>query len=156
MVGGPLVAASVGGGASDPSAPSPTVGTTTAATPPTVPRTEYERVKRKSWKRLQGWRRAERQRERLKRAMRWRIDYVAAGLRCIHTFEGSWTDSGDPYWGGLQMDVGFQRTYGAPLMERYGLANRWPAEAQIAVGTVAYYSGRGFGPWPTTRRGCGL
>lgn len=158
MVGGPLVAAGVGG-ASDPSAPptgETTVTTTAANPPPTVPRSEYERVRRKSWRRLQGWRRAERQRERLKRAVRWRIDYVAAGLRCIHTLEGSWRDSGDPYWGGLQMDKGFQRTYGAPLIERYGLANRWPAEAQIAVGTVAYYSGRGFGPWPNTRRGCGL
>src|SRR5204862_425389 len=25
---------------------------------------------------------------------------------CIHRYEGSWRDSGDPYWGGLQRDRG--------------------------------------------------
>ena len=30
-----------------------------------------------------------------------------SGWLCIHRFEGAWSDSGDPYWGGLQMDRGF-------------------------------------------------
>jgi len=30
---------------------------------------------------------------------------------CIHRYEGSWRDSGDPYWGGLQMDRGFMHSY---------------------------------------------
>jgi len=155
VVGGPLVTAGFGGAVGDereapPPPPPPPVEQT-------VPRWEYERVQRKSWRRLMGWRKAERQRERLKRSMRWRVDFVAAGLRCIHELEGSWrAATGNGYFGGLQMDASFQRTYGAPLVQRYGSANRWPPEAQIAVGTVAYYSGRGFGPWPNTRRGCGL
>lgn len=153
-VGGPLLAAGFVGNARLPDPPLPT---TAGEDPPTVSRAEYERVQRRSWHRLLGWRRAERQRERLKRSMRFRIDYVAAGLRCIHRGEGSWrAATGNGYFGGLQMDVSFQRTYGAPLVERFGLANHWPPEAQIAVGTVAYYAGRGFGPWPNTRRGCGL
>ena len=155
-VGGPLLAAGFGG--AGPSTTTDTSATTTTAEDPsTVSRDEYERVKRKSARRLVGWRKAERQRERLKRAIRWRIDYVAAGLRCIHTLEGSWTAAtGNGYFGGLQMDTSFQATYGGPLLRRFGTANRWPAEAQIAVGTVAYYAGRGWAPWPNTRRGCGL
>src|SRR5215216_689237 len=27
--------------------------------------------------------------------------------RCIHRYEGAWRDGGAPYYGGLQMDVGF-------------------------------------------------
>src|SRR5262245_5906649 len=83
VVGGPLVTAGIGGAVGD----EREVGTTAPPPPPpppveqTVPRAEYERVRRKSYKRLLGWRRAERQRERLKRAMRWRVDFVAAGLR---------------------------------------------------------------------------
>ena len=154
-VGGSLAAATTSGGGD-------ALPQTTAPPPPppaeqTVPLSEYQRVRRKSAKRLHGWRRAARQRERLKGAMWHRIDYVAAGLRCIHTLEGSWrAATGNGYFGGLQMDLSFQRHYGAPLLERYGTADRWPPEAQLAVGTVAYYSGRGFGPWPNTRRGCGL
>ena len=152
-VGGPLLAAGFGS-----AVPSGTTGTepTTTTDPATVPRAEYERVKRKSARRLRGWRRAARQRERLRRAMRYRVDYVAAGLRCIHGGEGSWTDPDAPYWGGLQMNLSFQTTYGGPLVRRYGTADHWPPEAQVAVGTVAYYAGRGWTPWPVTRRGCGL
>jgi hypothetical protein len=42
------------------------------------------------------------------------------------------------------------------MVKRYGTANRWPAEAQLAAGVLAYYDGRGFGPWPNTSRMCGL
>jgi len=31
---------------------------------------------------------------------------------CIHHYEGAWNDPNPPYYGGLQMDLGFQRTYG--------------------------------------------
>jgi hypothetical protein len=74
---------------------------------------------------------------------------------CIHDHEGSWTDPNAPYWGGLQMDLGFQRTYGADLFRRYGTANHWPKAAQVAVAERAYRS-RGFNPWPNTSRMCGL
>jgi len=92
----------------------------------------------------------------LRRALSFRLTGVHGGLLCVHGHEGSWTDSGDPYWGGLQMDRSFQLSYGRTLVQTYGWANRWPAEAQLAVGVVAFYSGRGYGPWPNTSRMCGL
>lgn len=75
---------------------------------------------------------------------------------CIHRFEGSWTDRGAPYYGGLQMDVSFQRTYGREFYEHFGTADRWPVSAQLATAMKAYLDGRGFGPWPNTARMCGL
>lgn len=79
------------------------------------------------------------------------------GWLCIHRYEGSWADSGDPYWGGLQMDRGFMTTYGSDMISRYGgYANVWPPLVQMVVAERAYASGRGFGPWPNTARHCGL
>ena len=34
---------------------------------------------------------------------------TSAQWRCLQRYEGSWTDSNDPYWGGLQMDRSFMR-----------------------------------------------
>jgi hypothetical protein len=85
-----------------------------------------------------------------------RAGYALVGLRCIQNYEGSWRDHGAPYWGGLQMDRQFMRTYGGPLYDRHGTADHWPVEAQLAVGVIAVHSGRGFGPWPNTRKQCGL
>ena len=78
------------------------------------------------------------------------------GWLCIHHFEGSWSDSGDPYWGGLQMDRGFMRTYAPSFLFRKGLANRWTPLEQMWVAERAHRSGRGYGPWPNTARYCGL
>ena len=78
------------------------------------------------------------------------------GWLCIHQFEGSWSDSGDPYWGGLQMDRGFMRTYAPPFLLRKGWANRWTPLEQMWVAERAHRSGRGYGPWPNTARSCGL
>jgi len=75
---------------------------------------------------------------------------------CIHHYEGSWRDSGDPYWGGLQMDRGFMHSYAAPDLLRRGLANSWSPLEQMWVAERAYRSGRGFYPWPNTARNCGL
>lgn len=76
---------------------------------------------------------------------------------CIHSYEGSWTDSGDPYWGGLQMDRLFMAHYGADFeREFHGFANVWPVWAQIAAARRARDSGRGYSPWPNTARMCGL
>lgn len=86
---------------------------------------------------------------------------------CINRFEGSWTDSGDPYWGGLQMDRGFMATYGSDFIWRHqgGLANTWtPLEQMIAANRARvgldwrgrHVRVRGFYPWPTTARYCGL
>ncbi len=76
---------------------------------------------------------------------------------CIHRFEGPWNaNTGNGYYGGLQMDISFQRGYGADLLRRKGRAHRWRPLEQIWVAERAYRSGRGFGPWPNTARRCGL
>jgi hypothetical protein len=78
------------------------------------------------------------------------------GWLCIHRFEGSWRDGTDPYWGGLQMDRGFMRSYAPRLLLRRGWANRWSPLEQMWVAERAHRSGRGYGPWPNTARHCGL
>jgi hypothetical protein len=75
---------------------------------------------------------------------------------CIHRFEGSWSDSGDPYWGGLQMDRGFMQGYAPHRLLRRGWANRWSPLEQMWVAERAYRAGRGFYAWPNTARVCGL
>ena len=74
---------------------------------------------------------------------------------CIHRFEGSWTDTGAPYYGGLQMDVGFQQHYGRWLYARKGTADHWSPLEQIWIAEKALKT-RGFWPWPNTARYCGL
>lgn len=76
---------------------------------------------------------------------------------CIHRGEGAWTaHSGNGYYGGLQMDVSFQRSYGGYLLRNKGTANHWSPNEQMWVAERAYRSGRGFFPWPNTARACGL
>ena len=80
---------------------------------------------------------------------------------CIHRYErhpgqGWATRTGNGYYGGLQMDISFQRTYGGELLRRKGTANRWTPTEQMWVAERAYRSGRGFYPWPNTARNCGL
>ena len=80
----------------------------------------------------------------------------AAAWQCIHHYEGSWGDPYAPYYGGLQMDLGVQRTYGGYLLARKGTADRWTPLEQMWVAERAFRSGRGFYPWPNTARYCGL
>lgn len=76
---------------------------------------------------------------------------------CIHRFEGDWaSDTGNGYYGGLQMDRRFQSLYGPDFVARWGTADNWPAWAQLQVALRAYRAGRGFYPWPNTARACGL
>ena len=75
---------------------------------------------------------------------------------CIHRHEGAWNDPNPPYYGGLQMDISFQRTYGRELLRRKGTADRWTPLEQMWVAERAYRSGRGFYAWPNTARYCGL
>ncbi|HEU5005014.1 MAG TPA: hypothetical protein VFT49_02940 [Candidatus Saccharimonadales bacterium] len=83
-------------------------------------------------------------------------DWLYHGFVCIHGFEGAWNaNTGNGYYGGLQMDLPFQNRYGADFMARWGTANNWPAWAQMIAASRAYYSGRGFDPWPNTARACG-
>ena len=76
--------------------------------------------------------------------------------QCIHRYEGSWSDSGDPYWGGLQMDRGFMAGYAPHHLLRRGWADRWSPLEQMWVAERAYRAGRGFYAWPNTARACGL
>jgi Transglycosylase-like domain len=76
---------------------------------------------------------------------------------CIHRGEGAWTsNTGNGFYGGLQMDLGFQETYGPELLRAKGTADRWTPAEQIMVARRARDSGRGYGPWPNTARVCGL
>ncbi|MBX5473463.1 MAG: hypothetical protein IRZ20_00425 [Thermoleophilia bacterium] len=74
---------------------------------------------------------------------------------CIHRHEGAWNDPGAPYYGGLQMDLSFQRAYGAWLLRRKGTADHWTPLEQIWTAVRAHRA-RGFAPWPRTARSCGL
>ena len=76
--------------------------------------------------------------------------------RCIQRYEARWNDPNAPYYGGLQMDIGFQRRYGAHLLRRKGTADNWTPLEQMWVAERAYRSGRGFYPWPNAARICGL
>jgi hypothetical protein len=76
--------------------------------------------------------------------------------RCIHRFEGPWTDPNSPYYGGLQMDLGFQRAYGPELLRRKGTADHWAPYEQMWIAERALRAGRGFYPWPLAARRCGL
>lgn len=95
---------------------------------------------------------------RLARKMRHRAQNVPHRLAwlCIHRYEGSWTDPNPPYYGGLQMDLQFQRKYGAGLLRRKGTADHWTPLEQMWTAERAHRSGRGFYPWPNTARSCGL
>jgi hypothetical protein len=75
---------------------------------------------------------------------------------CIHGYEGSWQDPNAPYFGGLQMDLTFQRQYGPRLLRNKGTADHWTRFEQMWVAERAHRSGRGFYPWPLTARSCGL
>jgi hypothetical protein len=83
--------------------------------------------------------------------------WLEADFQCIHRYEGGWSaNTGNGYYGGLQMDLAFQRLYGPEFLSRYGTADGWPVWAQLEVAGRAYGSGRGFAPWPNTARACGL
>lgn len=80
---------------------------------------------------------------------------------CIHRYEqnpaqGWATRTGNGYYGGLQMDISFQRSYGGFLLARKGTADNWTPLEQMWVAERAHRSGRGFHPWPNTARYCGL
>ncbi len=101
-----------------------------------------------------------------KLALQWRRREHAAWRRanhppdlsawlCIHRYEGSWADSGAPYWGGLQMDLSFQASYGGWLLRHKGTADHWSPLEQIWTAVRAWRV-RGFSPWPSTARTCGV
>lgn len=83
--------------------------------------------------------------------------WLLNAFQCIHRYEGAWNaNTGNGYYGGLQMDIAFQSLYGGEFLQRWGTADRWPVWAQLEAAARAYNSGRGFYPWPNTARACGL
>jgi hypothetical protein len=77
---------------------------------------------------------------------------------CIHSHEATWTshDSGhNGHYGGLQMSFEFMRGYGPELFTAKGTADHWTPVEQMWVAERAWQV-RGFNPWPTTARMCGL
>ena len=95
----------------------------------------------------------------LERRLRWKAraenpPHLREWL-CIHRYEGSWRDPGAPYYGGLQMDIKFQRAYGWNLLKRKGTADHWTPFEQMWVAERAWRK-RGFSPWPNTARYCKL
>jgi hypothetical protein len=82
---------------------------------------------------------------------------LSAAFQCIHHYEGAWNaNTGNGYYGGLQMDLTFQASYGAEFLRRWGTADNWPVWAQFQAAVRAYQSGRGFYPWPNTAQACGM
>jgi hypothetical protein len=82
-----------------------------------------------------------------------------AGWLCILSREGAWNDSGDPYWGGLQMGWWFMRTYGSGLLKAKGPASNWTPHEQMAAAEGGYnmsgYSRAWLaGQWPNTYPPC--
>jgi len=81
-------------------------------------------------------------RARAARLQAARVPHRSAWM-CIHRYEGPWNDRGAPYYGGLQMDLTFQRLYGSYLLRRKGTADRWTPVEQMWVAWRAYRSGHG-------------
>jgi hypothetical protein len=85
------------------------------------------------------------------------VPWLRDAFLCIHRYEGGWSaNTGNGYYGGLQMDLAFQSLYGGDFLLRWGTADNWPVWAQLQAAARAYQSGRGFGPWPNSGRACGL
>lgn len=83
--------------------------------------------------------------------------WLTQAFMCIHRHEGAWTsNTGNGYYGGLQMDWRFMHMYGRGFVGRWGTADNWPVWAQLETAARAQTSGRGFTPWPNTARACGL
>jgi hypothetical protein len=80
---------------------------------------------------------------------------------CLYTYErhpahGWRTNTGNGFYGGLQMNWRFMEMYGARLLRAKGTADRWSALEQMWVAERALRAGRGFHPWPRSGRNCGL
>ena len=105
---------------------------------------------------LKGWKQLAAKRRRQAQRPPFRNAWLCIYRHERHSRMGWATSTGNGFFGGLQMDMAFQRKYGADLFRRKGTANRWTALEQIWVAVRAYRSGRGFYPWPNTARYCGL
>lgn len=85
----------------------------------------------------------------------WRGTGWKADALCVHRYEGSWRDPWAPYWGGMQMDLTFQRSYGPWQLRHFGTADHWSRNGQLYAAWKAWKV-RGWSPWPNTAAMCGL
>jgi len=110
------------------------------------------------WRAVSRWLSARSERvRRAERPLSQRIPHFEE-LTCIaeHESHGDWSIStGNGYYGGLQMDRAFQRTYAPRLYRAKGTADNWTREEQMRTAERAIRS-RGFSPWPNTARMCGV
>lgn len=74
---------------------------------------------------------------------------------CVHRYEGAWNDPNGPYYGGMQMNISFQRAYGGDILRRFGTADHWHPRTQLIVAHRGWKV-RGWRPWLNTARRCGL
>lgn len=77
--------------------------------------------------------------------------------RCIHEHEGAWNaNTGNGYYGGLQMTLAFQAAHGPSFLRRWGTANNWPVWAQLQAAEDAWNDdGQSYREWGTAGV-CGL
>ena len=73
-----------------------------------------------------------------------------AGWECIHSREGSWSDTGDPYWGGLQMHPGWGGVHHASDLSP--TQQKWLAEREYR--RTGYSHAWLAGQWPNTYPPC--
>jgi Transglycosylase-like domain len=127
-----------------------------------LPLTQARRVAERSNDRehrlliLKGWKQKAAKRRRQAQHPPFKSAWLCIYRHERHPRMGWRTLTGNGFYGGLQMDLAFQRIYGADLLRKKGTANRWTALEQIWVAVRAHRSGRGFYPWPNTARYCGL
>jgi hypothetical protein len=120
--------------------------TRAAQTPPAKASADYQLWVRNLWRR----------RALAERRIALRPPHRAE-WQCIHRYEGAWdARTGNGYYGGLQMDISFQRHYAGRLLRRKGTADHWTPLEQMWAAEHAHRSGLGFTPWPNTARFCGL
>jgi hypothetical protein len=127
--------------------------------PPRVPAGRAARLREAArWHAIGDWLASRSEKVRpAERPMRERVRYYDEFM-CIADHESGrrWdVSTGNGYYGGLQMDITFQRTYAPGLYRTKGTADHWTAEEQIRAAGRAVAS-RGFTPWPNTARMCGL
>lgn len=92
---------------------------------------------------------------RRQHATPWPASWYIAAL-CVHSHEGAWnSNTGNGYYGGMQMDMSFQAAYGPEYLAAYGTADHWPVADQLHAAYRAWQS-RGWTPWPNTAAMCGL
>lgn len=113
------------------------------------------------WRAVSRWLGARRERVRPdERPLSQRVRHYDA-LMCIARHEagpehGGWrANTGNGYYGRLQMDRTFQQTYAPRLYRAKGTADNWTPEEQLRTAARAVET-RGFHPWPNTARTCGL